>query len=301
MAWREAEALTAARTVLASLGAPDARTELARFGQNALYAVPDLRLLLRVARPTTPPRKITRMVAFARAVSAAGMPTALPAERPGIDQPVVLPGGVVSLWDLYDTDPDCRVTPADLGTMLRRFHATAAPLAELVDPWEPLAMIRARLAAAAHDGIAQDLLEPLLGQLRFLESALPDIVSRLGIGVIHGDAHFGNVLCLPAHDLRIIDFDEICIGPREWDLVPALVTRRRFTMSDADYRSFVDGYGYDVGGTPDAPTFIALREMGMTTWLLQQYGADDRIDAEIEHRIATIIDKPPEVARWRAR
>jgi hypothetical protein len=92
MAWREAEALAAARTVLASLGAPDARTALARFGQNALYAVPELRLPLRVARPATPPRKITRMVAFARALSAAGMPTALPADRPGVEQPIVLPG-----------------------------------------------------------------------------------------------------------------------------------------------------------------------------------------------------------------
>jgi Ser/Thr protein kinase RdoA (MazF antagonist) len=301
MAWREAEALEAARTVLGSLGAPDAETVLARFGQNALYAVPELRLLLRVARPTTAPKKITRMVAFARALSAAGMPTALPADRSDIEQPIILPGGIVSLWDLYDVDPGCQVSPADLGGMLRRFHDTAAPLEDLVEPWEPLAMIRARLAAAERDGIDGALLEPLLGQLQFLESALPDLVSRLGVGVIHGDAHFGNVLCLPGHDLRIIDFDEISIGPREWDLVPALVTRRRFTMSATDYRSFVDGYGYDISTSPDALTFIALREMGMTTWLLQQYGADDLIDAEIRHRIATITDRPPEVARWRAR
>jgi Ser/Thr protein kinase RdoA (MazF antagonist) len=162
-------------------------------------------------------------------------------------------------------------------------------------------MIRSRLAVVDHDGIGLELLEPLVGQRRFVESALPHIVSRLGVGVIHGDANFGNVLCLPDHDLLIIDFDEISIGPREWDLVPELVTHRRFAMSDADHQSFMDGYGYNVGATPDAPTFIALREMGMTTWLLQQYGADETIDTEIRHRIATITDKDPEVARWWAR
>ena len=87
--------------------------------------------------------------------------------------------------------------------------------------------------------------------------------------MIHGDMHYGNVLCLPGRRLLLIDFDQVCRGPLEWDLVPNLVTARRFGMPAADYQAFCAAYGHDLRTSPDADTFVRLRELGMVSWLLQ--------------------------------
>jgi Phosphotransferase enzyme family len=273
--------------------------DLLRFGENALYGYPERGLVVRVARPSTPVAKVARTVEFVTRLAAAGMPMAEPAILPDLHQPVVTSTGIVSLWVYYDIDRDCRVTPRELGRILRRFHDLANAQSELVDPWEPFELIRPRLDAARRDGIDGSLLDPLVDLLATLEVRVPRLTTELGVGVIHGDAHYGNVMCLPGHNLILIDFDQISRGPREWDLVPSLVTRRRFGMSDADYDSFATAYGYDLRTSPHASVFIALRELGMVTWLLQQYGTTAEIDAEIHLRVATIGEDDARVTQWR--
>ncbi|KPM52558.1 hypothetical protein ACG83_30090 [Frankia sp. R43] len=177
-----------------------------------------------------------------------------PATVPGIDQPMVMSTGVVSLRILYDVDSDCRVSPHELGGPLRHFHDLAASERALVDEWDPLALIRPRLAAAHRDGITRELTDPLEAPLARLESDVPAMTSELGNGVIHCDMHYGNVMCLPGRRLLLIDFDAIARGPREWDLVPNLVTYRRFGMSDAEYDDFSGAYGYDLRSSPHVET-----------------------------------------------
>ena len=44
----------------------------------------------------------------------------------------------------------------------------------------------------------------------------PDAENR----VLHGDAHLGNVLCVcetAAYPVLWIDWDDVCVGPIEWD------------------------------------------------------------------------------------
>ncbi len=271
MAWKESDARMAAFDALARLGAetpPD--LDLLRFGENALYAYRDRGLVLRVARPQARADHVARTVDFVVRIAARGMEVTEPAAVPGVRQPVVTSTGVVTLWVYYETDPDCRVTPRELGGLLRHFHDLATLEKALVGPWKPFALIRARLDGARRDGIEQDLVDPLGALLVSLESRVPDLTSELGTGVMHGDMHYGNVMCLPGHRLLLIDFDQICRGPLEWDLVPNLVTYRRFGMSDEDYGEFSSAYGYDLRVSPHVGTFIALRELGMVTWLLQQ-------------------------------
>jgi Ser/Thr protein kinase RdoA (MazF antagonist) len=273
--------------------------DLLRFGENALYGYPQRGLVVRVARPSTPVVKVGRTLEFVTRLAAAGMPMAEPVVFPGLRQPVVTSTGIVSLWVYYDIDRNCRVMPRELGGILRRFHDLADSQRELVDPWEPFELIRPRLDAARRDGIDASLLDPLGELLATLEVRVPGLTTELGVGVIHGDSHYGNVMCLPGHNLILIDFDQIACGPREWDLVPSLVTRRRFGMSDEDYDSFSTAYGYDLRTSPHAPVFIALRELGMVTWLLQQYGTSAEIDTEIHLRVATINERGARVTQWR--
>ncbi|MCK9897504.1 phosphotransferase enzyme family protein [Frankia sp. AgB32] len=291
----------AAYDVLARLGVDPPDLELLRFGENALYAFPPRRLVLRVARPGTSAEHVARTIEFVRRVAAQGMEVPEPTTVAGIDQPVVTSTGVVSLWALYDIDRDCRVSAAELGGLLRHFHDLAARESALVDEWDPFDLIRPRLAAARRDGIARELTDPLESLRTRLESAVPAVRSVLGNGVIHCDMHYGNVMCLPGHRLLLIDYDQVALGPREWDLVPNLVTYRRFGMSDADYGAFCGAYGYDLRSSPHVDTFVALRELGMVTWLLQQYGTSAAIDAEIELRVRTIAEPGTRATTWSAR
>ncbi len=216
--------------------------------------------MLRVARPQTRVEQVARTVEFVVRLAARGMEVTEPAAVSGLRQPVVTSTGVVTLWVYYEIDAGCRVTPRELGGLLRHFHDLAILEKDLVEPWEPFTLIRARLDGARRDGIEQDLVDPLGALLALLESRVPDLTSELGTGVMHGDMHYGNVMCLPGHRLLLIDFDQICRGPLEWDLVPNLVTYRRFGMSDENYESFSAAYGYDLRASPHVGTFIALRE-----------------------------------------
>ncbi len=72
-------------------------------------------------------------------------------------------------------------------------HDLAIPERDLVEAWEPFALIRARLDSARRDGIEQDLVDPLAALLASLESRVPDLTSELGTGVIHGDMHCRDV------------------------------------------------------------------------------------------------------------
>ncbi|WP_239406273.1 phosphotransferase enzyme family protein [Frankia sp. Cj3] len=301
MAWKESDARMAAFDAFARLGVgTPPELDLLRFGENALYAYRDRGLVLRVARPESRVEQVARTVEFVVRLAARGMEVAEPAAVSGVGQPVVTSTDVVILWVYYEIDAGCRVTPRELGGLLRHFHDCAAPDGDRVGPWEPFALLRPRLDGARRDGIEQSLIDPLEALLASLESHVPDVVSTLGTGVIHGDMHYGNVMCLPGRRLLLIDFDQISAGPLEWDLVPNLVTYRRFGMSDEDYASFSAAYGYDLRASPHAGTFIALRELGMVTWLLQQYGTSASLDAEIHRRIDSINDPGSRATAWRA-
>jgi hypothetical protein len=59
--------------------------------------------------------------------------------------------------------------------------------------------------------------------------------------LIH-DAH-GNIV--------LIDFDSVCVGPREWDLTPTgLYATSLGWISRAEYDAFVAAYGFDVTAAP---------------------------------------------------
>jgi len=301
MAWKESDARMAAFDVLARLGVDPPDLELLRFGENALYAFRDRRLVIRVARPSTEPADVARMVEFVRRIAALGMPVSEPADLPDLVQPVVTSTGVVTLWTLHDVDDGCRVSAPELGGLVRRFHDLAAPQADLLGGWEPFGLIRARLAAADRDGLERSLTGPLVDLLASLETAVDRLSARLGVGVMHGDMHYGNVLCLPGRRLLLIDFDQVCRGPREWDLVPNLVTVRRFGLAESEYQAFCSAYGFDLRTSPDAETLVRLRELGMVSWLLQQYGRSAVIDDEIRLRIDTISEPVgPAATRWHA-
>ena len=81
-------------------------------------------------------------------------------------------------------------------------------------------------------------------------------------GLIHGEAHIGNVLRASSGQMVLGDWDHVAAGPRECDLIQIHFLRRRFgRASPGDIDAFAAAYGWDVREWPGLETLIAIREI----------------------------------------
>ncbi len=295
--WRTGGAERAAQQALGRLGRAGTKLQLVRLGENALFHAPSLAALLRVARPQKPPHRIAGTIKLARALRAEGVPVPEPLADDRVEQPFVSPWGTVTLWRYYHQDSSRRFSFAAFGGLLRDFHARASVLERCLPAWRPLEHTRRRLGEAHQQQLPNHWLQVLDRRVVDVEEGLQRLRSELGHGAVHGDAHRGNLL-LTSEGPVLLDLDEVCVAPREWDLAPTLVTRRRFGLPRKDWDSFATGYGYDLAQSTAAAPLVGLRELAMTTWLLQQAGASRQIDDELERRVASLEEDEHTCTTW---
>jgi hypothetical protein len=88
------------------------------------------------------------------------------------------------------------------------------------------------------------------------------------------------------------------LGQREWDLTVTGVSGNGFDwMTEKEYRSFADAYGFDIHTWAGFPVFRAIRELTMTTWLMQL--VDDPPAADEFHRRVDDLRSDRLPRRWR--
>lgn len=68
----------------------------------------------------------------------------------------------------------------------------------------------------------------------------------------------------------LLDFESAAIGPREWDLMPTAIAVAHYGRTEGQYREFTAAYGFDVRIWEGYPVLREIREMTMTTWLMQK-------------------------------
>jgi len=140
--------------------------------------------------------------------------------------PHVRGGRYITFWEFR---AGAFASPAQAGQALRDFHEATqrfhGPLRDF-DP-RPEAL---RVA----DFVENDAASVLRDAATRLQ--LPAAMSRQPL---HGDAHFENVLL----DGVWQDFDEVCFGPREWDVASMVHRWRVFGELEADMRVAVAAYG----------------------------------------------------------
>jgi hypothetical protein len=126
-------------------------------------------------------------------------------------------GFAISFWTYVQPDPDRTPTAADCSAMLPDLHDALRSY-----PGELPALcandIPRGLEMLAHDatrlsGTDVDLLLASAERLRPLWEGPRDDGQPL-----HGDAHPGNVIATRDGELVWIDFEDVCLGPVEWDL-----------------------------------------------------------------------------------
>ena len=277
----------------AQVGLAHASIKLVRMGTTAVLRLPN-GVIARVARDASWLQTAEREVRVAAALERAGVPCTVPYR---VDQPVLVDGHPITFWAEIP-GPLYEPTPAEFGAVLRLLHRVDRGddlgLSQL-DPW---GRTPERIEQAPLGNRERGVLRDVLAEL---QEAWAGVRFVLGRGVIHGDAHLGNFVRGADGTTVLLDFDSVCLGPRDWDLIPtALYATSLGWLDRADYRSFVEAYGFDITTSPAFPVLARMRELRMTVWLAMHATESERVAAQVAHRIACLVD--PELPRhWSSR
>ncbi|WP_405883431.1 aminoglycoside phosphotransferase family protein [Streptomyces sp. NBC_01136] len=292
----ESTAEAAVKAACGEIGAPPpSDLELLRIGENALFADPARELVYRVARSDMLTAKVDKELATARWLVAQGFPALPP--RDDLPQPIAVEGRLVTFWEY--APPTTLPAPqlSDLARLLRALHALPEP-DFAVPPLNPFPLMRWRLEQA--EGVAEADLAFLYAACQDAEDDFHALVAAdpAAYGLVHGDAHRGNLL-RRGERVLLIDYEAVAMGPRAWDLLPTATAVDRFGLPPAEYSAFVDVYGADVTKHPGYRTLRTVRELGMTTWLMQNVTHSPSEAAEFALRMES-LRRGDLGARWHA-
>ncbi|MFI1391592.1 phosphotransferase [Streptomyces griseoaurantiacus] len=160
--------------------------ELLRLGSNAVYRLPSLPIVVRIARDPSLLEEMDRAVKVARWLEAQDFPAnRVPAS---VAQPLVVGGLVVTFWESVQ-DSEEFATVGELADLLRRLHWLEEPESLGLPYFDPLAKLTASLEGL--DGVAGEDREFLEQRAAKLAKDYDRLDFVLPFGMIHGDANIG--------------------------------------------------------------------------------------------------------------
>lgn len=267
--------------VCAAAGLDHRGARLLKFTANAVFRLRTAPVVVRIAGSTALSHRPAKVVRVARWLAE----NDVPAVRllPGLAQPVWVGAYQATVWQAVPAGGR-RPTVSDLAVLLRRLHDLPRPDFDL-PVWTPLDDVRRRLGdAEGLDPADRGFLEDRCAELA---SLLTTLDYPLGIGVVHGDAHLGNVV--PSPDGPVLcDFDSTCLGPREWDLTPIPVGLSRFGGSARAATRFARVYGTDVTRWPGFSVLREVRELKLATSVLPILRSNPGVAPELRKRLHSV-------------
>jgi Ser/Thr protein kinase RdoA (MazF antagonist) len=272
------------REACAYVGLDDDGAELIRLGENVIFGLKSAPVVVRIARSVRQEPRVERELCVARWLTESDVPGIRVLD--GVDQPVVVDGYPVSFWRRV-TGGEPEPVYADLAELLAEFHALGDCPCPL-PAFEPFPMSRSRLAEAT--GIDPEDREFLVSRCAELAEEFSKLEFALPAGPVHGDAWIGNLL---TDDGRVVlaDFESAMVGPREWDLLPTAVAVERYGLAEEEYRAFAEAYGFDVRAWVGYPVLREIRQINMTTWIMQNTDQSPDIAAEFRLRVGSLRER----------
>jgi aminoglycoside phosphotransferase (APT) family kinase protein len=259
--------------------------ELLRIGENAIFQLADEPVVVRIARSADRMRRVERELCVARWLAAADVPAIRVYEEVS-QQPLLVNGHPVSFWHTV-TGGEPEPTHVDLARLLAEFHALDDCPCELIG-FNPVRSVESRLAKA--DGVSAADRDFLHARCAEASRNLQNLTFALQRGPIHGDAHTKNLLT-DHGQVVLLDFEAAAIGPREWDLLPTAIAVDRYRLPEDTYQEFADTYGFDVRGWDGYPVLREVRELTMTTWIMQNVGESEAVAAEFALRVSSLRER----------
>lgn len=260
---------------------------------TSVWLLPEPDVVIRLSRPGDDHARIARSVAITRWLQKREFPAVEPV---AVDQPIKIGTACVTFWRHYPQDHRGTPHAAHLGRLLRRLHRLPTPPVEL-HPYQPLTHLAAALQQEAP--ISADDRAWLDERRQEVLHAYADIESELGVGFIHGDAYPGNTIW-DGEVVRLVDWDEIALGPRELDLVNTH-QGARIGRPKAERDAFSEAYGWDVTVWREFPVLRGMRDLHSLAAYFDLAAAGDRAATdELHHRITT-LRVGDGTARWHVR
>ena len=268
----------------ASVGLNPSGAQLLRLGENAIYSLRDAPVIVRIARTLDALEDVRKEVRVARWLAQERLPAGRLWDE--TSEPLVVHDHPVTFWQLIRTAPQ-PAEEADLARLLRQLHTLDPPKWLQLPDFDPFTRVADRLdqAPPATPKSEVAFLRELFHNLR---SQYSQLTFEFPPSPLHGDAYVANVMRDESGTALLIDFEAFSFGPREWDLAITGARKDGFGwLSAEEYREFVEVYGYDILGWPGFPVLRAIRELTMTTWLMQLVD-DPMANAEFKRRVSEI-------------
>lgn len=273
-----------------SVDSADAR--LLRLTNNAVFALPTAGLVVRIARTHRLHARVHKVAALGRWFQEVDAPTIRLAD--GVDQPLADGDLLATVWRYvapHEPQPDA----GDLGVTLRALHSRGTPSLHL-PRWDPIGDARSRLDDA--EGLADRDRDYLLAWCDRLEPRLQQFAARVEPGLVHGDAHEGNLLRDGSGRVLMCDFDATCIGPWQVDLVPAPANEARFGRTGG-HRKLAAAYGYDITQDPSWGLLHEARDLKMIAAAVPLLASAPGVADEFQLRLGSVRAGDTSV-RWTA-
>lgn len=299
-----ADLARAVRTASALRGLNAARAQLIHHYSNAVYYLPEPRLVARVTLGADAGRRL------AVAQQVVGWLVdhhhfAATAPVPGAEPVQVAEQVTVTFWRYYH-QPEATAAPTSdhLGRLLRSLHGIAGAPPVPLQRWVPLAALHAALLdyPVDCDTLRAGERDWLLDEVHRLREELDQLDWPLGWGLIHGDAWAGNLLWdLAAGPDAVVltDWDWVSYGPREIDLVPTWHAARRYGRGKTWTEAFVARYGHDLSGWAGLPTVMQMRDLVQITGPMSRAMDSEPHRAALRERVEAIRAGDP-LTTWRA-
>ncbi|MFB7651307.1 MULTISPECIES: aminoglycoside phosphotransferase family protein [unclassified Streptomyces] len=288
---RSDEGFTSARvtrvmaTACRAAGLDGNEAELIRLGENALFRLASAPVIVRVARGREWLPTARKEVAVSRWLAGEGFSAARIVED--LEQPLLIDGYPVTFWRQI-VEGDRKPAYGELGAVLRDLHTLTVPAGLELSRFDPFGRQELRIDRAS---IPEDDRTFLRKRWRELQDRYKELEFETPKGPVHGDAHVQNLMVDDRGRVVLIDFEAFCYDHPEWDLMVTAVEHHSLGwQSKAQYADFVRAYGRDLHDWPGYETLRGLQEFGMTTWLMQNIGEDEKTAAEYRRRIAALRD-----------
>ncbi|MBO3752062.1 aminoglycoside phosphotransferase family protein [Streptosporangiaceae bacterium NEAU-GS5] len=249
---------------------------------NIVYLLPAESVVVRLTEAATPGRyeRLVTSIRTTRWLAEQGFPAIQPID---VRQPIAAEGHFATFWS-YERHEGPPPDPAALGIMLRLLHALP-PVPFDLPTYDPFGSVRRAI------GACRVLRDEERGWLLERCSALSDsyyerLSFALPYGLVHGDAHRGNLLRTSGR-LVLCDWDSVSAGPREIDLIPTL-QGGRFGLTECMRDRFADAYGFDPRDWFGFVIMRDIRELQTLTAVLRRAHLDEASRAELRLRLDSL-------------